>query len=426
MNKPIYIVVTPFFPSITNWRGAYCHDFVVALKKTGVYDVRVFVPGTGDDYAINGIRVYRFPIKQLPSNIFPFLFASKNQKSFLNAVKKAGISIEDVAVCHGHTANYAVYPMAIKKYNSKCVTLLHHHDLQSYGLNMGVLRHFIPYTIIQFLILRKWHEKIDCHVFISGASRMSFLVAPDTEWTIYDDYKAQMRGPRLFGCRSVRIRESIVLHNGVELEIFKPRNVQNMQKEFVIGCIGNFTDLKGQFTLLKAVKILDENRDKFNDIKVILIGSGPDRSMCEFFAKENRIDAEFRSEVRHEELPEFYHSLDLFVLPSYFEGFGCVFTEAWACGVPFITCEGQGMDDVIPNEERSKWLCKPRDPEDLANKIGNYMEHRWEQKLAGPIEINELVSEFVRKIQGIVVNCDVVEADKGKDKRDEKDKRDLA
>jgi hypothetical protein len=46
------------------------------------------------------------------------------------------------------------------------------------------------------------------------------------------------------------------------------------------------------------------------------------------------------------------------------------------------------------------------------------MEHRWEQKLAGPIGINELVSEFLRKIQGIVVNCDVVEADKGKDKRD--------
>ena len=34
-------------------------------------------------------------------------------------------------------------------------------------------------------------------------------------------------------------------------------------------------------------------------------------------------------------------------------------------------------------------------------KIGNYMEHRWEQKLAGSIGINELVGEFVRKIQGL-------------------------
>ena len=398
-----YLYITPFFPSPTNWRGAYCYDFVVALKKTGVYDVRVFVPGNGDDYAINGIRVHRFPTSQLPSNIFPFLFVGKNQKNFINAVKKVGLKIEEVAVCHGHTANYAVYPMAIKKYNSKCVTLLHHHDLQSYGLNMGVLRHFIPYTIIQFCILRKWHEKIDCHVFISEASRRSFLTAPDTEWTVYEDYKAQMKGPRIFGCRPVEIKRSVILHNGVDVDIFRLRNALNIRKDFVIGCIGNFTDLKGQFTLLNAVKILNEDRNKFKDIKVIFIGSGPERAKCENFVKDNGIDAEFKNEVRHEELPQFYLSIDLFVLPSYFEGFGCVFTEAWACGVPFITCEGQGMDDLIPNEERSKWLCRPRDSEDLANKIGNYMEYRWEQKLAGSIEINDLVSEFVRKIRDLLV-----------------------
>ncbi len=401
MVKPIYIVVTPFFPSPTNWRGAYCYDFVVALKKTGVYDVRVFVPGGGEDYTIGGITVHRFTTWQLPSNIFPFLFAGKNQKSFLNAVKKSGISIKDVAVCHGHTANYAIYPMIIKKYNSKCVTLLHHHDLQSYGLNMGILRHFIPYTIIQFCILRKWHEKIDCHVFISEASRRSFLIAPNTDWTIYDDYRAQMNGPRLLGCRSARIRESVVLHNGVDLSIFMPRNTRNTNGEFVVGCIGNFMYLKDQISLLKAIKILNEKSDKFKDIKVVFIGSGPDRAKCENFVKDNGIDVEFKNEVRHEELPQFYHSLDLFVLPSYFEGFGCVFAEAWACGVPFITCEGQGMDDLILDEERSKWLCKPRDPEDLANKIGNYMNHRWEQRLSGPIEINELVGNFAKQLKDL-------------------------
>ena len=401
MNQPIYIVATPFFPSPTNWRGAYCYDFVVALMKTGVYDVRVFVPGRGEDYTIGGIRVHRFRTKQLPSNIFPFLFASKNQKSFLNAVTKSGIKIEEVAVCHGHTANYAVYPMVIKKYNSKCVTLLHHHDLQSFGLNLGKLRHFVPYSVIQFLILRNWHEKIDCHVFISEASRRSFLTAPDTEWTVYDDYKAQMKGPRLLGCRSARIRESVVLHNGVDLSIFMLCNTRNTNGEFVVGCIGNFMYLKDQISLLKAIKILNEKSDNVKDIKVIFIGSGLGRAKCENFVKDNGIDAEFRNEVRHEELPQFYHSIDLFVLPSYFEGFGCVFTEAWACGVPFITCEGQGVEELIPNEERSKWLCKPRDPEDLANKIGNYMNHRWEQRLSGPIEINELVGEFVRKIQGL-------------------------
>lgn len=401
MGKPIYIVVTPFFPSPTNWRGAYCYDFVVALMKTGVYDVRVFVPENGDDYTIGCVRVHRFPTKQLPSNIFPFLFSGKNQKSFINAVKKIGIKIEDVAVCHGHTANYAIYPMIIKKYNLKCVTLLHHHDPQSFGLNLGKLRHFVPYSVIQFLILRNWHEKIDCHMFISEVTRKSFLCAPNTNWTIYKDYNAQMRGARLFSCNPVSIKNYIVLHNGVDLDVFKFRNKGNKGENFVVGCIANFVDWKDQITLLKAIKVLNSNSPISNLIKVIFVGSGFERMKCERFAKENGIDAEFRKEVRHEELPEFYHSIDLFVLPSYFEGFGCVFTEAWACGVPFITCEGQGIEDLIPNEERSKWLCKPRDPEDLANKIGNYMNYRWEQRLSGPIEINELVGNFVKQLKDL-------------------------
>ena len=86
MGKPIYIVVTPFFPSPTNWRGAYCYDFVVALMKTGVYDVRVFVPGTGEDYTIGDIRVHRFPTRQLSSNIFPFLFLSNRFYLYLHSL----------------------------------------------------------------------------------------------------------------------------------------------------------------------------------------------------------------------------------------------------------------------------------------------------------------------------------------------------
>ena len=72
--NPIYIVVTPFFPSPETWRGAYCYDFVKALMRTGKYDVRVFVPGNGADYDYQGVHVYRFPVKYLPSNVFPVLF----------------------------------------------------------------------------------------------------------------------------------------------------------------------------------------------------------------------------------------------------------------------------------------------------------------------------------------------------------------
>ena len=217
MKNPVYIVVTPFFPSPNDWRGSYCYDFVVALNKAGRFRVEVFVPGVGDDYEIDGVEVHRFSTYQLPSSIFPFLCTKKNQKSFLRAVERAGITIHDVAVCHGHTAELSIYPLAVKKQNSNCLTLLHHHDLQSFGLNGGILKHCWLHNIIQFPLLRWRHEQIDCHIFCSEASRSSFLAAPDTKWTDYADYKRQMRW---LPYRPAKIRKSVILHNGVDTTIF--------------------------------------------------------------------------------------------------------------------------------------------------------------------------------------------------------------
>lgn len=56
------------------------------------------------------------------------------------------------------------------------------------------------------------------------------------------------------------------------------------------------------------------------------------------------------------------------------------------------------MDDMILPEERKLWLCKPMNPEDLAGKILHYYRNRPEQHMAGPIDINILVSDFLGEI----------------------------
>lgn len=365
--------------------------------------VEVFVAGDGDDYEIDGVKVWRFKEKILKGFVLPLLFKRQNEQSFLAAVEGAGVDLNDVVVCHGNTARFAIYPLVLKRLNPKIKTLLHHHDLASFGLNLGVLHKCSLYNVFLFRQLRKLHEQIDCHVFISEASRRSFLSAPDASWTVYDDYKAQMRGPKLFGCRPAKIKDSIILHNGVDVGVFKQLAVSGQHKEFVIGCVGNFEKLKDQMSLLKAIAILHNNTLSNSvsfvcsvvQIKIIFVGSGPEKARCEEYARQKRINVEFRDEVRHEDLPKFYHELDLFVLPSYFEGFGCVYTEAWSCGVPFMACVGQGIEDLISPEDRGRWLCKPQDPNDLAGKISAYMENRWQQKLTGPIDIDTLVANFI-------------------------------
>ena len=374
----------------------------------------VFSEGDGRDYDFLGVRVYTFVGRRLPSNVFPMLYARKNRKSFLEKVKEVsereGWSLSDIAICHAHTANYGIYALAIKSLNPSAMTVLHHHCLSSFGLNMGMLRHCWLYNMIQFPILRRMHEEMDCHVFISEACRKSFLAAPDASWSVYGEYKRQMRW---LPYRPVRIKNSIILHNGVDKSVFnveessgEGREERLSRKPFVIGCVGNFQVLKDQITLLRAVKLICDGtvsapiRVAAKDavFKIRFVGSGDELPACRRFAVEKGIAAEFLPEVRHQELPRFYRTCDLFVLPSYFEGFGCVYTESLACGVPFIACEGQGIEDVLPEKCRGRWLFHPRDAFQLANKILNYYLHPSEQSLVEDQDIDKQVIGFLEKL----------------------------
>ena len=398
--KPVYLYVTPFFPSPSGWRGSYCLDFVRTLERTGQYDVRVFVPGSGADYEVDGVKVHRFETWQLPSAIFPFLFNCHNAKSFLKAVHLAGIEPATIAVCHANTAACGSYALAAKRAAPRCLTLLHHHSLQGFGLNRGILSECWLHNVLQFPILRRMHEAIDCHVFVSEMARKSFYAAPDASWTSYAHYRRQMRGLGFY--RPVRAGRSVVFHNGVDTSLFTPkdREATSYDRPFTIGAVANFEKLKGHVILIEA---LSQISDKLGDWRLKLVGSGPEEGRIREIISRKGLQSrvEIIHEMFHEALPDFYRSLDLFVLPSFFEAFGCVYTEAFACGTPFIACAGQGMDDLVPESERGLWLATPGDAGDLAAKIVAYYERRPRQHVAGEIAIDPLVREFIGVVAGL-------------------------
>ena len=132
-------------------------------------------------------------------------------------------------------------------------------------------------------------------------------------------------------------------------------------------------------------------------MRLSLLGTGDTKqSIIEYITNHNMSEyVEFPSEVKHEELPEYYHSLDLFILPSVFEGFGCVYTEAAACGVPFIGVENQGASEYIYDEDKNKWLIKPHDYSQLSALIENYYNMRYSQQLAKYFNIDYLIRNYL-------------------------------
>ena len=87
-----------------------------------------------------------------------------------------------------------------------------------------------------------------------------------------------------------------------------------------------------------------------------------------------------------------------FVLPSVFEGLGCVFLESWACGTPFISCRNQGIDDLVLPEEKDLWLISKDNSLELADKIWMFKEKRYKQHLVDSIDIDIQIKRFLENL----------------------------
>lgn len=380
MNN-IYLVITPFFPSPDDWHGPYVLDQVKALNRVSDYKVVVMKPcATWEkpvDYEIDGVKVYQFSQYTIPSNLFPNQVSDwLSTRSMFRKLKNMGLSVKDVAVCHGHVTNFGIYPLAVKKRNPSCLAVVQHHGFDVMSITDGKLANY------------KWHEQrcIRHGTRICNAVDLNIGVSQKTL-----DYVKQYP--------NVHLKKEYVLYNGVDTTKFYPPTEKKQNDCFTIGCIANFWPLKDQMTLIRAVeKLVKQGR---NNILVRFIGTGATREACEQYVAEHALTSyfSFEKEVMHDQLLEFYQSLDLFVLPSYWEAFGCVYTEAYACGVPFIGVKGQGISEIIPEKERNLWLIEKGDDLYLSELIQNYINNSPKQRLSSPYEIDSLVQNYLAFIQ---------------------------
>lgn len=103
---------------------------------------------------------------------------------------------------------------------------------------------------------------------------------------------------------------------------------------------------KGYDLVLEAMtELIREQSDLF----WILAGKGEDAGRIADRAEELglRHACRFTGFVSDEELPDLYRSADSFILPSQKEGFGIVFLEAAACGLPVVAGNLDGSFDAL-------------------------------------------------------------------------------
>ncbi len=142
------------------------------------------------------------------------------------------------------------------------------------------------------------------------------------------------------------------------------------EESFVIGHVGNLGYPKNQSFLLD---VFYDIRKKCSTAKLWLIGEGED--LCNLQEKANTlgIAEHVRFLGKRNDVNKLLQAMDVFVLPSFFEGFPVVITEAIASDLPCIISDT--VTKMVAFSDKVKMLNINGEIEDWSNSILQYMNN---------------------------------------------------
>lgn len=115
-----------------------------------------------------------------------------------------------------------------------------------------------------------------------------------------------------------------------------------------------------------TIQALPQIADVFPDVKYLVIGRGDDKPRLAKLAEDLGVSDRiiFAGFVPTQELVEHYRLADAYVMPSQ-EGFGIVYLEAMACGVPVLSGDADGSAEPLQGGKLG-WRVPYRDPNAVA------------------------------------------------------------
>ncbi len=154
-------------------------------------------------------------------------------------------------------------------------------------------------------------------------------------------------GDWMFGGSSYRI-----VRNAIDIkkytyddEIAKlKRKGLGVHDEFIVGHVGQFRQEKNHIFLLKIMKKLLEKR---SDAKLLLVGDGEGRKEIVEKAKEYGIVEHVVFLGNRNDVNELMQVMDVFVLPSLYEGVPLVLIEAQASGLPCVISDRVSKESIV-------------------------------------------------------------------------------
>jgi len=303
---------------------------------------------------------------------------------------KAFIEKHNIEVLHCHLFRSEVFGYILKKRHFPNIKLIFHEHGQIVGSDNNSKVEDSIYVNFKKIS----HSKADLLIAVSNAMRSHLIERANTP--------------------SDKVK---VLYNFVDLQRFDPikmathkghfRQKQGIHDDtFVVGFAGRIIKRKGWREFIETAKIIVQ---KHKDVKFLMAGNGQDKeALIEAIEKANlHKSVIYVGYVKN--MLEYYASLDCFMMPSHFEGLPMSQLEVMSLGVPLLTTDGPGMDE-IPQDNIDALYMEMKNPEDMAKKVERLME---QPNLRTELSSNAQQTVQEHSLQNFIVNLENIYSDLG-------------
>ncbi|AGB42258.1 glycosyltransferase [Halobacteroides halobius DSM 5150] len=156
-----------------------------------------------------------------------------------------------------------------------------------------------------------------------------------------------------------------VVYNGINTNHFTPKPFNIEDNITRITQISRLEPHKGHLDLISAFeRVYMDNKN----IRLLIVGTGSQEKKLKRIVRDRNLEESISILGFRKDIKAILNKTDIFVLPSYDEGFPLSILEAMSMGVPIISTNIAGIPEMI-EENKSGFLIKPGDINNLKAKI---------------------------------------------------------
>ena len=249
----------------------------------------------------------------------PYTFGRRVLRHLKASEREFDVILDNQSLCYSLLDIQKLYPLAVT---------IHHPITKDHRLEIENASNWK-----ERLSSRRWHNFLPMQKKVSPKLNKIICVSGPSKQDVVEEF--------LVNPENVE-----VILNGIDIETFKPDSDSKVVENRIVTTASADIPLKGLRFLINALpRVLKD----FPETHLMVIGKSPNESKIRKLINDLDLKEKisFKSNLSEEEIVDIYHSSQIAVIPSLYEGFGFGAGEAMACGTPLISTDSGGLKDVI-------------------------------------------------------------------------------